>query len=317
MLAQSLNLTRRMFETPGAVTTGSSPTANAPPDYNATFVDLFRIDVHDVNTDAANIILVNSKSHIYRYQNDYAVSIFRVCPDKEIETMRFLRDISIPVLGYVVANGWLDGYAMPLASPVPTNVSVALKTDFMEQMIALVDATHKQGVLHGDIKLANFLLYHDKLCLCDFEESQSIGAEREPSNATMMYRPPWRVRANIWENTDPSLSIDDDLYGLGLSIWELFTGHRVYEDLDGVEAEEHHIIHGEVVNVDEVGDPAAVETIWKYIETGSRHVMTRGSRVYEVTGPPHDSLTVSEYFQGLQNRSVTRGVNDEISYVEW
>jgi hypothetical protein len=38
--------------------------------------------------------------------------------------------------------------------------------------------------------------------------------------------------------------MDDDLYGLGLSVWELFTGHRVYEHLDGVEAEENYIVEG-------------------------------------------------------------------------
>ncbi len=40
------------------------------------------------------------------------------------------------------------------------------------------------------------------------------------------------------------LSFDDDLYGLGLSIWELFTGHRVYEDIDGLTAEEDYVVEG-------------------------------------------------------------------------
>jgi hypothetical protein len=81
----------------------------------------------------------------------------------------------------------------------------------------------------------------------------------------MMNRPPWRVRQNLCEDIDPPLSIDayDDLYGLGLSIWELFTGHRVYEDLDGVEAEEGYIVEGYVVNVKEAGDPGAIGGIFR------------------------------------------------------
>jgi serine/threonine protein kinase len=300
-----------MLVTPGA-TSASCPAARTPPDYATLFVDLFRLDIHEINLDPTNSILLNTKSYIYRYQDRYAVSIRRVDAIKELEMMRSLQGISIPVEGYVLQNGWLEGYVMPLASPVPTNISVIQKKGFMDQMIALVDGIHNQGILHGDIKLANFLHYNGKLWLCDFEESQRFGEENRPSSATQMYRPPWRVRANIYENIESPLSIDDDLYGLGLSIWELFSGHRVYEDLDGVEAEEQYIVHGEVVNVEEANDPVAVEIIWKYLERGSRGVFTRGSKVYEVTGPPHESLTVSEYFRGVQRRMRDRGLQYEI-----
>jgi serine/threonine protein kinase len=291
-------------------------TSKSPPDYPSLqlFSDLLRVDFEELDLNTANIILVNSKSNVYRYRTDFAVSIHRYSPEKEIEIMRFLSNISIPVVGYVVAvDGWLDGYIMPLAKRIPTDVSMVQKTRFMEEMISLVESSHKQGYIHGDIKLANFLSYDNKIYLCDFEEAQKIGEEKLPSSATMMYRPPWRVKADLEdEPTELPISTDDDFYGLGLSIWELFTGHRVYEDLDGIEAEGEHILNGEIVNVDEAGDVNAIETIWKYIEMGSRGVIRRQSPFYNVTGPPHESLTVSQYFKGLQRRLLAKGIHYEI-----
>jgi serine/threonine protein kinase len=232
--------------------------------------------------------------------------------NKEIEIMLSLSNISIPVVGYVLDNGWLYGYIMPLATRIPTDVSMVQKRQFMREMIQLVEGLHKQGYIHGDIKLANFLSYNEKVFLCDFEETQKIGEEEQPSSATMMYRPPWRVRADLSEDNEPPISIDDDLYGLGLSIWELFTGHRVYEDLDGVEAEGEHVVDGEIVDVREAGDTDASETIWKYLEMGSRGDITRKSPVYTVSGPPHESLTVSEYFKGVKRRMLAKGIPYEI-----
>jgi serine/threonine protein kinase len=266
---------------------------------------LRRVDFEEFDLNTSNIILVNSKSNVYRFNKDLAVSIHRHLADKEIEIMRLLSNISIPVVGYVLDNGWLYGYIMPLATRIP-------KRQFMREMIHLVEGLHKQGYIHGDSKLANFLFSNEKVFLCDFEETQKIGEEEQPSSATMMYRPPWRVRADLSGDNEPPISTDDDLYGLGLSIWELFTGHRVYEDLDGAEAEGEHVVDGEIVDVREAGDTDAIETIWKYLGMGSRGDITRQSPVYTVSGPPHESLTVSEYFKGVQRRMLAKGIPYEI-----
>jgi len=293
-------------------------TTRAPPDYATMFPELFAVHVRELRLDQETQIVENSKSYIYQYKDHYAASIRRIDALKEIETMRSLRELSIPVLGYVLGNdGWDIGYIMPLASSVPTNGSIAQKRDFMNQMIMLVEGLHKQRVLHGDIKLANFLFYNQRIWLCDFEESQSIDNPGPPLSATQRYRPPWRVRKELCEDTDPPLSIDDDWYGLGLSIWELFTGHLVYEDLDGVEVEEGYIVEGYVVDVEEAADPEAVATIWRYIREGSRGLMGPESPVYRVTGPPHEGLSTSQYFRGLEARIAQRILRQEPSVVPW
>jgi tRNA A-37 threonylcarbamoyl transferase component Bud32 len=69
----------------------------------------------------------------------------------------------------------------------------------MSQMISLVQGLHQQGILHGDLKLANFLFHKERIWLCDFEESQRINEAGQPSSATMMYRPIWRARQSLCE----------------------------------------------------------------------------------------------------------------------
>lgn len=293
-------------------------TTRSPPDYVTMFPELFAVHIRDLRLDQETRIVENSKSYIYRYKDRYAASIKRIDALKEIETMRSLPELSIPVVGYVLGhNGWDIGYIMPLAGSVPTNGSITQKQNLMNQMIMLVEGLHKQRVLHGDIKLANFLFYNQRIWLCDFEESQSMDNSVQSLSATMMYRPPWRVRQNLCEDTDPPLSIDDDWYGLGLSIWELFTGHRVYEDLDGVEAEEGYIVEGYVVNVEEAADPEAIGNIWRYIRMGSRGLMGPESLVYRATGPPHESLTLSQYFRGSEARIAQRRLRQDPSVVPW
>lgn len=289
----------------------------SPPNYTEAFPDLMAVNENQLDFTPEARIVDNGKSCIYLYKDRYVASI-RINAFKEIETMRSLPEISIPVLGYILASdGWDIGYIMPLATAVPSDGSLLQKRQYMAQIISLVEGIHRTGLLHGDVKLANFLLYNQRIWLCDFEEAQPIDEAGKPSNGTMMYRPPWRVRQNMCGDVEPPLSIDDDLYGLGLSIWELFTGHRVYEDLDGVEAEENYIVEGYIVNVDEAVDPEAIATIWRYLQKGSRGLMGPGSKVYKVTGPPHESLTVSQYFHGLETRIAERKVKQEPSVVPW
>lgn len=61
-------------------------------------------------------------------------------------------------------------------------------------------------------------------------------------------------------------------------------------------------IPDKTIDVTQAGDDEAIEIIWKYLEKGSRGEMTRANKVYQVTGSPHETLTMSEYLRGEKAR---------------
>ena len=291
--------------------------AKRPPpeiDYQELYPGLIRVDDRDVDFNKNNVVVENSKSHIFYHLDRYVVSTSRRDAGKEIEFMKKAGDLAIQPVGYLVSNEWLDGYMMPLASAFkPMTLSIAEKKIYMAQMVNVIENLHRaKNIIHGDVKLSNFLLCGDgKVRLCDFEESQIIGKETPPRFATEKYRPPWRVRA-VFSKTDrpddssevPPLSVEDDYYGLGLSIWELFTERQIFEDLLGLEAERDYIVHGVVPDVKEAEDDDAIEAIWKYLERGARgEVDRKKSPIYLVTGPPIDTLS---YMQLMLPHSLRR-----------
>jgi hypothetical protein len=262
--------------------------------------------VKDIRTGPENTILENGKTYLYRH-NDCAVSLRRYINVVEKEIGRMLElaplGIAIPVMGIVFEETVIDGYIMPLARAVPSDLDVSTKREYTFQILSLVERLHRQGIIHGDLKLTNFLLCDDgQVRLCDFEESQIVGEEPCPHCQTYGYRPPWRVRAD-WDDVPVPLSFDDDYYALGLAIWELWKGERVFQDLSTSEAESEFVIHGVVVDVDEVQDPVAIDTIWKLLEYGGRGTVKRdhGFR-YKVTGSAYESMNTFEYARLFEER---------------
>ena len=277
-------------------------------DYSKLFPGLIRVELSDLDFSKENVIVENGKSHVFRYSTRYAVSTSRPHAQKEIEFMLLAGQLSIEPVGYLLYNDVLDGYMMPLAkslknvSPSPSD-----RQKYMREMKGLIESLHyDKNIIHGDVKLSNFLLCSDgKVRLCDFEESQKIGMETTPFKATEKYRPPWRVKYVYRSEATQAvtdeiklpevLSVDDDYYGLGLAIWELFTGRDIFEDLDGYEAERDYIVKGYVPDASEAGDADAINMIWKFLEIGGRGIIDRtSSPVYKVTGPPIESLSLQQ-----------------------
>ena len=95
---------------------------------------------------------------------------------------------------------------------------------FSMEVIAALEYAHNQGVLHLDVKPAN-IMFSDKneIKLIDF----GISSDSKKSNKEIMGSPYYMSPEQIkGKNIDPR----SDIYSLGVTIYELFTGSLPFQD---------------------------------------------------------------------------------------
>jgi serine/threonine protein kinase len=107
-----------------------------------------------------------------------------------------------------------------------------------------------------------------KICLCDFAETRGVGEDPQSweGMTTANYLSPIRTQHQRHAGYPPP-TIQDDLYGLGLSIWELYTGKMPFKDMyidDIVDV----LQYGGTVEVDEVSDENVRAVIRTYLRYG-------------------------------------------------
>ena len=161
--------------------------------------------------------------------------------------------------GRIIDHGFLMDLATPLT---PQMLSVSQRRDIMHEMVCVVERLHANRTVHGDIKLNNMLLDDQgKLRLCDFDEGLYLHEYKDEygddhvwdGNTTWHFESSNRLlRAKELGFDPPPLTLEDDLYDLGLSIWQLYTGRIPHEDIagDGLGLKDRQRI-GETVDVAE------------------------------------------------------------------
>lgn len=229
---------------------------------------------------------VTGNSMLYRVKGDPS-KVFKLRGrPQEYELHKAAGDCAIPVHGRVMlkstfGNGDIHcmGFLMDLATPVLNALPLppSRRRDIMYQMIHTVQRLHSKGIIHGDIKLENMLLDNQgKLRLCDFAEGRLVDEDDDiwEGNSTWHYESPNRLRRG--ERMGCSLAppiFEDDLYGLGLSIWHLCTGKMPHEDMAGDDLGlKERQRNGETVNVAEVDDLEAREIIRGFLRQGGARV---------------------------------------------
>ncbi len=129
--------------------------------------------------------------------------------------------------------------------PVPPGQAL----EWLEQAAAALDAAHREGVIHRDVKPANLLLdRHDRMHVADFGIASAAGLDSLTQTGTVLgtasYLSPEQAKG---ERTTPA----SDLYSLAVVAFELLTGRRPFEG-DSVAAEAAAHVTGEVPSVCEV-----------------------------------------------------------------
>jgi serine/threonine-protein kinase len=135
-------------------------------------------------------------------------------------------------------------------------VSSRLALDWLEETAGALDAAHRAGVVHRDVKPANLLLdRQDTVHVADFGIASAAGLDSLTQTGTVLgtaaYLSPEQAKG---ERTTPA----SDRYSLGIVAFELLTGRRPFEgDSAAVEATAH--VTGLVPSVRDVNPDAPGE----------------------------------------------------------
>jgi serine/threonine-protein kinase len=128
--------------------------------------------------------------------------------------------------------------------------------EWLEQTAGALDAAHREGVVHRDVKPANLLLdRHGRVHVADFGIASAAGLSSLTQTGTVLgtasYLSPEQAQG---ERTTAA----SDLYSLGIVAFEFLTGRRPFVG-DSVAAEAVAHVTGDVPSVREVNPALPVE----------------------------------------------------------
>lgn len=110
-------------------------------------------------------------------------------------------------------------------------LSLETALDLAVQACVAIEAVHAASVLHRDIKTGNLMVSPElELSLADFGLARTIdhaarGTADERLEGSPLYMPPERFAGK-------SENVRSDLWALGVTLYELFTGHRPFAGHD-------------------------------------------------------------------------------------
>jgi hypothetical protein len=169
--------------------------------------------------------------------------------------------------------------------------------DLARQICAGLAAVHARGVLHRDLKPANIMITKDGVArLMDFGIAMS-GEEEDPeriTEGTPAYMAPEQL-------AERQVSVRSDIYALGLVMYELFTGRRLFEaktlgeltahqaalpsrvppDLAAVSPRLRDVVL-KCLDRDPANRPSSVEAVAGMLQVELLDVETRGRRILQV-----------------------------------
>ncbi|CAN8105300.1 unnamed protein product [Discula destructiva] len=179
-----------------------------------------------------SIVSISTHCPIYRYSRTLAYK--PVCRKRETKFIHLAGSLTLPVVSKVgivddIGSCWYQkGTVLELGEPlVVTSIPPAERATLARQMTTLVTRLHDKGVIHGDVKLGNFVKTPGK------DESLRIvgfSAARMRDDSDLASWPaavpsPEYASPSRWWRDGPSTPSGDE-YALAVSIWALFAGEE-------------------------------------------------------------------------------------------
>lgn len=215
------------------------------------------------------VLAIGGSGYVYQYRG---FAYKQTCFQRELDMMNAAGDCAVRPVARVmemcddrlVMIGLLMELEMPLDLKI---VKESEKHILMEEMIAVVNRLHQKfRIVHGDIKPGNMLRCRDcKLRLCDFDAARPI-IDEDPQLWEGLCTEQYLAPNRDFFSTGKAPTAEDDLYALGISIWEVWTGKEALKDewnnIEDVLRERRS------VDVGEIRDLEAREIVRGYLRGG-------------------------------------------------
>ncbi len=139
---------------------------------------------------------------------------------------------------YYAPGGSLDAQLDPARGSRP--LSLQRVSHYLKQAATALDYAHSKGIVHRDVKPQNLLLEGSRLMLSDFGLARMSGVDTRvnPASAPTFSLNGARIRGTPCylapeQGGDAPVDWRADVYALGVTLYEMLTGHVPFDDENG------------------------------------------------------------------------------------